>query len=398
MKFPIQLYYLFYLFTSSIISVKISLSYDGNIEPVNRKSNLKNKVNLINFANAQYYANISVGSPPQSFKVIFDTGSSNLWIQSDQCISLSCREHKGFNIKKSQSYRPFLSSSNQINVFQIKYGTGKIKGEFGIDNVAIGELEIKEQTIGITLVEEGNAFKNVPFEGILGLSFQSNNHTVPFFDNVIKSDQLKHNIFSIYLSKNNYDNRSSILFGEVDKERMNSNFTFINLVKSNISSYWMITIDEIYIDNIKTDYCDKIRQYSFNHKCNVAIDSGTSLFTFPSFIFYDFKRKINIKEDCSNYNDLHRISFGISTNRGEREDLFFDKEDYILNTEKTKCFGGFMPLDVPTPKGPLIVFGEMFLKKYYTVFDRDNNQIGIALSNHNDSTSSNRYISTPYDT
>ena len=98
MKFLIQLYYLFFLFTS-ILSVKISLSYNDNIEPVNRKSNLKNKVNLINFANAQYYANISVGSPPQRFKVIFDTGSSNLWIQSDQCKSQSCREHKGFNMK-----------------------------------------------------------------------------------------------------------------------------------------------------------------------------------------------------------------------------------------------------------------------------------------------------------
>ena len=397
MKFLIQLYYLFFLFTS-ILSVKISLSYNDNIEPVNRKSNLKNKVNLINFANAQYYANISVGSPPQRFKVIFDTGSSNLWIQSDQCKSQSCREHKGFNMKNSHSYKPFLSINNEVNVFQIKYGTGKIKGELGIDKVTIGDLEIEKQTIGITMVEEGNAFKNVPFEGILGLSFQTNNHTVPFFDNVIKSNKLKHNIFSMYLSKNNYDNRSSILFGEVDKERMNTNFTFIDLSKSNLSSYWMISIDEIYIDNIKTDYCDKIRKYSLKHKCNVAIDSGTSLFTFPSFIFYDLKRKMNIKEDCSNYKDLHRISFSVTTNKGEREDLIFDKEDYIINTEKEKCFGGFMPLDVPTPKGPLIVFGEMFLKKYYTVFDRDNNQIGIALSNHNDNTFSNRFISTPYDT
>lgn len=114
----------------------------------------------------------------------------------------------------------------------------------------------------------------MPFEGILGLDFpsatKSNQQQIPFFDNVIKHEILKHNIFSIFLSE--ADEPSGILFGEIEKKNMLTNFTFVNVLSNN---YWEIDIEEFIVNGSKTDYCDKLRKKT--GKCGVAIDSGTSL-------------------------------------------------------------------------------------------------------------------------
>lgn len=69
---------------------------------------------ISDYQNAEYYGQITVGTPPQTFSVIFDTGSSNLWIPSSKCTN--CGFHPLYNDASSTSY---VANGS---IFKIQYG------------------------------------------------------------------------------------------------------------------------------------------------------------------------------------------------------------------------------------------------------------------------------------
>merc|ERR1711939_494339 len=126
-------------------------------------------VPIHDFMNAQYYIDITIGTPPQKFKVVPDTGSSNLWVPSKKCAKsdIACLIHDKYDSTKSSSY-----SANGTK-FSIRYGSGACSGFMSEDAVTVGDITVSGQTLGEVTKEPGVAFIVARFDGIMGLGFQA---------------------------------------------------------------------------------------------------------------------------------------------------------------------------------------------------------------------------------
>merc|ERR1719158_2519725 len=127
-------------------------------------------------------------------------------------------------------------------------------------------------------------------------------------------------------------------------------------------------MDDIAIKNKRQDLC--------KGNCQVAVDTGTSLMAGPTEVINALIDKLNVANDCANYKSLPDLGFIVGDHI-----LNLKPEDYVDKAEDG-CSVALMTLDIPPPKGPLFIFGDPFLRKYYTVYDRENMQVGFALAAH----------------
>jgi len=118
---------------------------------------------LINYMDAQYYGEIEIGTPGQKFTVIFDTGSSNLWVPSSTCgwLNIACQRHKSSTYTKDG------------RDFSIQYGTGAMKGFVSVDKVCVAGVCVDSQGFAEAVKEPGITFIAAKFDGILGMGWST---------------------------------------------------------------------------------------------------------------------------------------------------------------------------------------------------------------------------------
>ncbi|OCT57311.1 hypothetical protein XELAEV_18003690mg [Xenopus laevis] len=156
----------------------------GKYSPLLDNSHLSSQEPLSNYMDNQYFGTISIGTPPQEFNVVFDTGSANLWIPSVTCSSAACTNHNRFNSKLSSTFKP----GNKM--VSISYGTGSMSGALGYDTVQVGDIVDRKQ--GLLLSETESIFLFYSkFDGILGLGYPSLSvgDVTPVFDNMWNEGQ-----------------------------------------------------------------------------------------------------------------------------------------------------------------------------------------------------------------
>merc|ERR1711920_1147793 len=77
--------------------------------------------------------------------------------------------------------------------------------------------------------------------------------------------------------------------------------------------------------------------------------------------------------------DCSKKDYSLSFTLGGK-DYTLTADDLILQQSGSQCILGLMGIDIPAPRGPLWILGDVFMRKYYVQFDWGNKQLGFALT------------------
>ncbi|KAH0985916.1 hypothetical protein GBA52_013093 [Prunus armeniaca] len=432
-------------------------------------------VSLKNYLDAQYYGEIAIGTPPQTFTVIFDTGSANLWVPSSKChFSVACYFHANYKSGKSSTYKKNGTSAS------IQYGTGAISGFYSNDNVQVGDIVVENQDFIEATSEPGLVFLAAKFDGLLGLGFQeiSVGNAVPVWYNMIEQGLIKEPLFSFWLNRNAQEEEGGeIVFGGVDPNHFKGKHTYVPVTKK---GYWQFDMGDVLIGGKPTGYCSR--------GCFAVADSGTSLLAGPTTVITMINQAIGaegvVSQECKavaqqygqtimnlllaearpdkvcsqiglcTFDGTRSVSMGIESvvdkSNGKSSGILHDAscsacemavvwmknqlgqnqtQDRILNYvnelcermpspmgqsavdcgrlssmpsvsftiggkvfkltpneyilkvgegPQAQCISGFTNIDIPPPRGPLWILGDIFMGRYHTVFDSGNMRVGFA--------------------
>jgi hypothetical protein len=342
---------------------------------------------LMDYYEEIYMANITLGTPPQTFQVIMDTGSSNLWVIDSACKTAECigYPYSGYKKKHYDSTKSSTAVANKGQTFNIAYGTGSANGYQATDTLQFAGVTVANQGFAV-ITGMTDVFAWVQMDGIFGLGFPSlsvNSIATPMQN---AQSQLTQPIFSVWLDRHVKPSAGvaggSITFGSLDSTHCDAAWNYVPLA---VEAWWTFRIDSFAVGTVYSEPGPQI----------VISDTGTSFLGMPLKPFTQLVTAVaakNIGKYVTGYDEwvvpcdatgLPNITFtigGIAYN--------IPPAQYVLDLEfgNNQCaiaaFSTGDSTDTNNPYNPQWILGDPFIRTFCNVYDVGNSRIGFALAHH----------------
>eukprot|EP00927_Polykrikos_kofoidii_P031956 TRINITY_DN27361_c0_g2_i1.p1 TRINITY_DN27361_c0_g2~~TRINITY_DN27361_c0_g2_i1.p1 ORF type:complete len:422 (-),score=70.66 TRINITY_DN27361_c0_g2_i1:277-1542(-) len=342
----------------------------GNAEGARfRGTSIGYRQTLHNFQNVQYYADFDIGG--QQISGIFDTGSFELLVRSSQC-SGCVHPTPPYDRGASTSFAPNGTVTKHV------FGSGPCVSVMGYETVSVGALHAENQAFWEILDHRISVLDTAKFAAIVGIG--------PNFayGNTEKTLLMSYGIdeFSVCLQKQSASD-GYLTWGKVATNLKPEDYATAPVIGAH---HWAAKLENVTFDVPGSEQVE-IPCGVTQGSCTAIVDSGTSLIAAPGAALMQLSELIpQIKEDCSNLNELPTLRFVVGGNMMELPPQAYvmrvtgasleadDIWDLLFFKPKIRkldvCMPAFMQLDMAAKTGPVWILGMPFFRYYHTTFDR----------------------------
>ncbi|PQE10529.1 aspartic endopeptidase Pep1 aspergillopepsin F protein [Rutstroemia sp. NJR-2017a BVV2] len=310
--------------------------------------------------NEEFMIPVSVGA--STLHLTIDTGSSDLWVFSSQLPQDQREEHA--------VYKPSVyASKSSTQTWAIRYADGSsASGALYYDVVGVEGIWVMQQAVEIATDVSKNLAHNSASDGVLGLGFSNLNKVRPerqktFFENA--KLQLKVPLFAAILKQNasgSYD------FGFIDKSKYIGELSYVDVDSSR--GHWSFNVSGYDIGNgeLTNDHLESV------------IDTGASLIFLPENIVRAYYQQVIGAENNAQFGEwtVPCSSFlpSFTTSIGDYKAVVLGDMLKLgpVVPGSSQCLGGIQS----NMNARVLIFGHVFLKTQYVVFDDRGPRLGFA--------------------
>lgn len=233
-----------------------------------------------------YFGDVHLGAAdPQTFTVVFDTGSGHVILPSTSCNSDACVKHRRYNRTASASavdiemdgtqLKPDAAERDQV---AIAFGTGEVLGEFIREAVCLGSPPVSGSSesscvdLRVVLASKmtEDPFAHFDFDGVLGLGLSALTLSPEFnfFGQMLAQRPGMQPRFAVFLARSE-GHDSVISFGGHEDRFAGSDIQWAPVAMSELG-YWQVQLKSVKVGDQELEDCS-------DGSCRAILDTGTSL-------------------------------------------------------------------------------------------------------------------------